>query len=204
MISAMTLRLTTHTLLSLLASGALWSGGWSLDASSSAQTPPSPRPTPAAPSTPAAWVPFESTAGGFRVEMPGNPTEQVQQLDTVGGAISNYIYFTTTNNGTVKYTVSYLDLPQMAQLAPANLILESIMGGIAEDTQSKVMEERTVTLDQHSGREIKITNAQQAIVIHRAFLVKQRVYQIAVEVPAAQEKTFATESDRFLKSFKLL
>ena len=203
MISAMTLRLTAHMLLSLLASGALWSGGYLIDRAS-AQTPPSPRPSPAAPSTSAAWAPFESTTGGFRVEMPGKPTEQVQQLDTVGGAISNYIYSTTTNNGTVKYTVSYLDLPQMAQLAPASLILESIMGGIAEDAQSQVMEERAVSLAEHSGREIKITNAQQAIVVHRAFLVKQRVYQIAVEVPAAQEKTFAAESDRFLKSFKLL
>lgn len=165
------------------------------------------QPNPAPPterSQPGQWVSFKSEKGGFTVVMPTQPTERVQAVNSAAGDINTYLFSTSSNNGTVNYTVSYMDLPQMAAAMPENLLLEAIAGGITSDERIKVLSERAIKLDNYNGREFKIESPTKSIVQHRTFLVKQRVYQIAVEVPAANANQLSSEVDRFLSSFKLL
>jgi hypothetical protein len=150
------------------------------------------------------WVSFKSEKGGFSVSMPTQPTERVQTLNSAAGEINTYLFFTSSNNGSVNYTVSYMDLPQMAASMPENLLLEAIAGGITGDERIKVLSEKAIKLDSYNGREFRIESPTKAIVQHRTYLVKQRVYQIAVEVPAANANQLSGEVDRFLASFKLL
>jgi len=155
-------------------------------------------------SQPGQWVSFKSDKGGFSISMPNQPTERVQTVNSVAGDINTYLFSTSLNNGTVNYTVSYMDLPAMAASMPENLLLEAISGGIIGDQRVKVMSERAIKLDNYNGREFKIESPTQSIVQHRTYLVKQRVYQIAVEVPAANANQLSGDVERFLSSFKLL
>jgi len=149
------------------------------------------------------WQPFTSDKGGFTVTMPGKPTEQKQTLNTAAGNIDTYLFSTALNNG-ANYTVSYLDLPKGAEALPESVLLEAIAGGIAGDDRGKLLSERVIKLDNYNGRELKVQSQAKSIVLHRAFVVKGRIYQIAVEVPAASEERLAGDMERFLNSFKLL
>lgn len=153
--------------------------------------------------TTAQWQAFTSDKGGFTVTMPGKPTEQKQTLNTAAGNIDTYLFSTALNNG-ANYTVSYLDLPKGAEALPESVLLEAIAGGIAGDDRGKVLSERVIKLDNYNGRELKVASKTNAIVMHRAYVVKGRIYQIAVEVPAANEQRLTADVERFLNSFKLL
>ncbi|MDX2241426.1 MAG: PsbP-related protein [Leptolyngbyaceae cyanobacterium bins.302] len=166
------------------------------------QAQPSPQPAPG--QTAGQWVAFKSDQGGFSISMPTQPTERVQTLKTAAGDINTYLFSTTLNSGTVNYTVSYIDLPKGVESMPENLLLEAIAGGITGDERVKVLSERTIKLDSYNGREIKVESQNKSIVQHRAYLVKQRIYQLAVEVPATSESKLAADVERFLNSFKLL
>lgn len=166
----------------------------------SAQQPPQ----PASGQTSEQWISFKSDKGGFSVSVPKQLTEQVQPLETAAGPINNHLFSTTMNSGTVNYSVSYIDLPKGVEGMPANLLLEAIAGGITGDSRVKVLSERVIKLDDYTGREIKVESQNKSIVNHRAYVVKQRIYQIAVEVPIAGETQMASDIERFLNSFKLL
>lgn len=161
-------------------------------------------PQPASGQTSAQWVSFKSDKGGFSVSVPKELTEKVQTLDTAAGPIENHLFSTTMDSGAVNYSVSYIDLPKGVEGMPANLLLEAIAGGITGDARVKVLSERVIKLDDYTGREIKVESQNKSIVNHRAYIVKQRIYQIAVEVPTASETKMAPDIERFLSSFKLL
>lgn len=194
----MTLNPTCLSLLLILGSTTL------LPLPALSQTGQSKPATSAERSQPGQWVSFKSEKGGFTVSMPTQPTERVQAVNSAAGNINTYLFSTSSNNGTVNYTVSYMDLPQMAVAMPESLLLEAIAGGITGDERIKVLSERAIKLDNYNGREFKIESPTQSIVQHRTYLVKQRVYQIAVEVPAANANQLSGDVDRFLASFKLL
>lgn len=197
----MTLNLTSQVAVLLLL------GSTTLASMPATGQPGPTQPTPPAKtqrSQPGQWVSFRSDKGGFRVDLPAQPTERVQTVNTAAGDINTYLFSTSLNNGTVNYTVSYMDLPQVAASMPENLLLEALSGGITGDQRIKVLSERVIKLDNYSGREFKIESPTQSLVQHRTYLVKQRVYQIAVEVPAANVNGLAADVERFLSSFKLL
>uniref|UniRef100_A0A832H0L6 DUF1795 domain-containing protein n=1 Tax=Oscillatoriales cyanobacterium SpSt-402 TaxID=2282168 RepID=A0A832H0L6_9CYAN len=180
--------------------GSLLLGGsfWITPAQAQQSTPLAP-----AAATNTQWQPFTPAKGGFTITMPSQPTERTQSLDTPAGNINTYFYSSSSNGGTVNYTVSYVDLPKGASEMPAALLLEAIASGLTGDERVKVLSEKVITLDNHPGREFKIESPTKSIVRHRAYLVNQRVYQVVAEVPAAQESTLGKDVERFLESFKL-
>lgn len=161
------------------------------------------RPTPAQTAA-TSWKAFTPENGRFEVLMPGQPTPRVQSLSTPAGEIKTYFYNVALESGKVNYTVSYVDLPKAATGMPANLLLGAVSGNLAGDDRVKVLDEQTINLGNYPGRELRIESPDKAIVRHRAYLVNGRVYQIAVEVPATQEKTLTSDVERFFNSFKLL
>jgi hypothetical protein len=150
------------------------------------------------------WVSFQSDKGGFSVLMPSQPTERVQTLNTGTGVVNTYLFSTTLDGGSTNFTVSYVDLPKSVESMPENLVLEAIASGITGDERFKVLSERVIKLNDYNGREIKVESQKNSIVQHRTYVVKQRIYQIAVEVPAAKQNRLTGDVERFLNSFKLL
>ncbi|MBF2027266.1 MAG: hypothetical protein IGS48_10925 [Oscillatoriales cyanobacterium C42_A2020_001] len=163
---------------------------------------PAPSSTPAQ-STVSQWQAFTPAKGGFTVTMPGQPTERTQTLNTPAGDMNTYFYSSSVNGGKVSYTVSYVDLPEGAAGMPPALLLEAIASGLTGDERVKVLSEKVISLDSHPGREFKLESPTKSIVRHRAYLVKQRVYQVVAEVPVAEESAFGKDIERFLESFKL-
>jgi hypothetical protein len=152
----------------------------------------------------AQWQSFSPSDGGFSVLMPGQPTQRKQTLNTPAGDINTYFYISTQDSGKVNYTVSYVELPKGVQNMPAPVLLEAMASGLMGDDRMKVVSEQAIKLGDYPGRAFKIEAPDKALIMHRAYLVKQRIYQIAVQVPQAQEKALAGDVDRFFNSFKLL
>ncbi len=152
----------------------------------------------------AQWQSFSPADGGFSVLMPGQPTQKKQTLNTPAGDINTYFYTSTQDGGKVNYTVSYVDLPKGVENTPAPVLLEAMASGLVGDNRVKVVSEQAIKLGDYPGRAFKIQAPDNALIVHRAYLVKQRIYQIAVQVPQAQEKTLSGDVDRFFNSFKLL
>lgn len=158
--------------------------------------------TPATKAQTNQWQTFSPSEAGFSVLMPSQPKEQVQSMDTPAGAIKNYVYTATQQDGKVTYSVSYVDLPAGADQLPPPLLLEMVASGLIS-TDVKILKEQAVTLQEHPGRSFKLSTPNKTIVRHNAYLVKQRVYQVVAEIPAAQEVALSEEVEQFLNSFKL-
>ncbi len=150
------------------------------------------------------WQSFSPADGGFSVLMPGQPTQKKQTLNTPAGNIDTYFYTSTQDGGKINYTVSYVELPKGVEKMSPPVLLEAMANGLMGDSRVKVLSEQTIQLGDYPGRAFKIEAPDKALIMHRAYLVKQRIYQIAVQVPQAQEKTLSGDVDRFFNSFKLL
>lgn len=152
----------------------------------------------------AQWQSFSPTEGGFSVLMPGQPTQKKQTLNTPAGDINTYFYTSTQDGGKINYTVSYVELPKGVEKMSPPVLLEAMASGLIGDNRVKVVSEQAIKLGDYPGRAFKIEAPDKALIMHRAYLVKQRIYQIAVQVPQAQEKTLAGDVERFFNSFKVL
>lgn len=152
----------------------------------------------------AQWQSFTPTDGGFSVLMPGQPSQKKQTLNTPAGDINTYFYTSTQDGGKINYTVSYVDLPKGVEKMSPPVLLEAMASGLMGDNRVKVLSEQTIQLGDYPGRAFKIEAPDKALIMHRAYLVKQRIYQIAVQVPQAQEKTLTGDVERFFNSFKVL
>lgn len=150
------------------------------------------------------WQSFSPTDGGFSVLMPGQPAQKKQTLNTPAGDINTYFYTSTQDGGKINYTVSYVELPKGVEKMSPAVLLEAMASGLMGDNRVKVLSEQTIQLGDYPGRAFKIEAPDKALIMHRAYLVKQRIYQIAVQVPQAQEKNLSGDVDRFFNSFKLL
>jgi hypothetical protein len=150
------------------------------------------------------WKTFTSKEGGFSILMPGQPAQKKQTLNTPAGDIDTYFYVTTQDSGKVNYTVSYVDLPKGVQNMPPPVMLEAMASGLMGDSRVKVVSGESIKLGDYPGRAFKIEAPDKALIMHRAYIVKQRMYQVVAQVPQAQEKALVGDVERFFNSFKLL
>lgn len=67
-----------------------------------------------------------------------------------------------------------------------------------------MLSEQDIRLGTYPGKEFRLENPGKAIVRHRVYLVKQRIYQVLVETPLDREQALSSDSDKFLNSFQLL
>jgi len=187
--------LTANTCLPLLLCGAVLGGDLLIQpvqAQSSLQVAQSP------------WKPFSPTDGSFSILMPGQPTQKKQTINTPAGDIDTYFYTITQDGGKINYTVSYVELPKGVEKMAPPALLEAMASGLMGDSRVKVVSEKTIQLGDYPGRAFKIEAPDKSLIMHRAYLVKQRIYQIAVQVPKVQEQALSGDVDRFFNSFKLL
>ncbi|WP_353929170.1 hypothetical protein WJM97_12645 [Okeanomitos corallinicola TIOX110] len=155
------------------------------------------------------WSVFSSTAGGFKILMPGQPTETTQKVKTKTGEIEVNMFTVERQEEGTKYTVAYIDYPQeyIDLLIKKNLVEQAIDTGkntALDSAKGTIISEEKITLDGYLGKEINYTKPGQRVTKHRIFLVRNRLYQVSAESDQAKQKYLTKSISGFCDSFKLL
>ena len=145
--------------------------------SSFAQT----QPRPAVPAE--LWKEFSSTAGRFKVALPGNPTETSQTTESRLGKIERHTF--TFAAGFAAYFVSYSYFPiTLTEPGEAKRFIDHMHEGEVASSQGKLLSMTEIELDGYPGREFTVETPNSMFRM-RHFLVGQRFYQIAISTPTA-------------------
>jgi hypothetical protein len=150
------------------------------------------------------WEQFSSREGGFTVLMPVKPIEKRQATNSENLPIEANQFTASLEEGKVTYSVSYTNFPSEFAQFPPNILLDSLSSRFTTDKRLKLLNQQDISLDRHPGKEFKLETPGETIVIYRAYLVEQRLYQLIAEIPKARETALSSETERFLGSFQLL
>src|SRR6185503_18153993 len=107
----------------------------------SAQEPP---PAPAADFVPAQWKEFVSNEGGFKVKLPGVPSEVSQPVDSKPGSPVAHFYqlITKTAEYVVGYTIVANDLETFQ---PSKVTLDRIRDSSLAKENGKLLSEQDIS-----------------------------------------------------------
>ncbi len=145
---------------------------------------------------------FSSKDGGFSILLPGKPEFETQTVDTEVGKILMNMY--GVENKRMAYLISYSDYNiediELIGVKEIEEILDGVRDGQVGDN-GKLISEKSIQLDNYSGREIVFSN-EEGTIRSRIFLVKNRLYQVLVV--SNDNKVNTEEVNKILNSFKLL
>src|SRR5688572_8775149 len=140
-----------------------------------------------------------SREGGFSISMPGTPREQTIPTSTPDGQVISKLVSAQADG--IVCLVVYTDLPIVAtDQAEVSALIDNARDGLLLQPGSKITAERPVSIDGHTGKEFQAESAGKVLTA-RIFLVKDRMYQVAISVPKG---TPAGAAEAFLSSFKLV
>jgi len=150
---------------------------------------------------PAAWQEFSSAEGNFAVLMPGTPTHEKTSTNTAVGPIDMHM-FTLNIKRDAAYMVMYNDYPEIVTKASPEALLDGGRNGALANTKGKLIGEQSISLDGFPGREIVIDVPGKGLMKVRAFLVRQRLFQVLAV--GTKEKIDHEDTAKYLTSFRLL
>ena len=171
-----------------------------------------PPPPPAADFVSEQWKEFVSTEGGFKVKMPGVPSEVSQPIEGKPGAAVGHFHslITKTAEYVVGYTIFARDLETFQ---PSKVTLDGIRDRTLAKENGKLLSEQDITAAGHPGRSLVI-EVSDGIFRDRYFLVGNRLYTLTVFTPKINAPSDADSegirtaqesgANRFLDSFNLL
>jgi hypothetical protein len=145
------------------------------------------------------WITYQSEAGRYRVDMPGEPRMSVRPSKaTDGGTIQNTEVAAVNSRGT--YIVSYSDLQPARTLDDTAVaqVLELIRDGFAKG--HTVLSDWPITIAGHPGREFVTDWPAHATTVERITLVGNRLYQVIYSTVEHVESS-SPDARRFLDSF---
>ena len=145
------------------------------------------QPRPAAPEE--LWKEFSSTAGHFKVALPGNPTETSKTIESGLGKIERHTF--TLEAGFGVFLVSYSDLPEiLTEPDEVKKFLDHAHEAEVASYRGKLLSIAEIALDGYPGREF-IAKTPDSKFRMKYYLVGQRFYQIAVSTPNDRAKNAA-------------
>jgi hypothetical protein len=146
------------------------------------------------------WKRFNSAAGGFSVQMPGETTP-TREADGLLGAKDVEVF--TAAHGQAQFVVQYQDLPRSAMRRGAAAILKSARNSDANVIKGKVVGEKEAPLKGAVGSSYQIEAPGPDGLMARvhSYLVGPRLYQVIVAAPKPEFPT--DDSERFFRSFRL-
>jgi hypothetical protein len=150
--------------------------------------------TESAPAVTSVWKTFQSEAGGFSLLMPGEPIETKRD-----GVVT---YSVNREKESVTYSVSYIDFP-VDPAAEKNGIRDAFTGikdGIQEEG-GKILVEKTVSLKEHTGQELRVAMPDGALTRVRSYIVGKRLYLVMASTK--NERSLLKSLEGFLNSFRL-
>jgi len=151
------------------------------------------------------WKPFSSAEGNFTVLMPGTPEQQQDTINTELGSL-NLKAFTVERPNEANYLVAYFDLPgelsNMIQTSEqANQLLTGVVLGLADSMTGQLLNQQTITLDNHSGKAFRMQHSEEIVGQYRLYLASQRIYLLGVGT--SKEKYLQKSIQGFFNSFRL-
>jgi TonB family protein len=135
------------------------------------------------------WKEFSSTAGRFKVALPGNPTETSKTIESGLGMIKRHTF--TLEAGFGVFLVSYSDLQEtLTKPDEIKKFLDHAHEGELAPYQGKLLSVAEIALDGYPGREL-IAKTSDSTFRKKYYLVGQRFYQIAISTPNDPAKNAA-------------
>jgi hypothetical protein len=98
---------------------------------------------PTALTTDTSWRPYTSTAYGFNVEFPGNPTASNNSLDVQGVSVPYTNY--ERDNDSSYWVTEVFDYPSQFDMSDVNARLEGALNGSVENTQGATLANSSFT-----------------------------------------------------------
>lgn len=158
------------------------------------------------------WEIFRFERGLFQIEMPELPAFSSQRLSTDLGELNMSIFMHEGEEGVddnILYMISFTDYPtdkvnanKMDELALDEYYKGSVQTSV-NNMNGKLLDEKTIDLFGHEGREIKVDYLDgQAIMRMQILLVENRMYAIQTIALAANDNN--DDQKRFFNSFELL
>jgi len=138
-------------------------------------------------------------AGKFKIQFPGTPKTDSQNMTTDMGAVTLYQFMYETSNGV--FMVSYVDYPadKLAQQDKKEL-LNKAKNGFVNALKLNISEERFMTYAKHPGVIFLADDGTQFSSM-RDYLVENRLYQLGIfQVGAISDEM----QNDFFDSFELV
>lgn len=159
------------------------------------------------------WKEYISKEGGFRVLLPGIPTEVSQAIESkVGSPIVAHVISLTTK--TAEYAVTFTSFDRdFENMQPSKVTLDGLRDRMLIKESGKLASEENVSIEGHPGRSVVI-EVVDGIFRDRWFLVHDRLYAVSIFTPTVNaaaaadvdriRKAQETIAKQFLESFKLV
>lgn len=174
-----------------------------------AQEPP---PVPAADFDPGQWKEFVSKEGGFKIKMPGVPSEATQPVQMKSATFVAHFHSLVTK--TAEYAVVYTDFgPGLETFQPSKVTLDALRDKALAKESGKLLSEQDISVAGHPGRTVVI-EVSDGVFRDRYFLVANRLYTLTVFTPTVKggsdgetagiRKAQESVANTFLDSFSLL
>ncbi len=148
---------------------------------------------------------FVSLSGRFSIALP--PTKhgfRPLSIETPAGPANGDAYIWTMKEGA--YTAGFVDAPvELDESETGKRVLASFregMANFANQNNGKLVSDRSIELDKHSGMEVRLEFAS-GVMTQRMYLVSRRMYQIVLVVRSEQRASEGVALN-VLDSFKLL
>ncbi len=145
------------------------------------------------------WPRFKSTEENFTISLPREPKQERTTGRTPFG--NGHHIYTLEDNG-VSFTVSYSVL-ENAPTQPKDIkrTLDLARDLVAMVTIGKLLTDADISIDDFPGRLVRIEKDKRIWTV-RAYLVKERMYQLMTTEPKAKEQNPVVA--KFFESFQLL
>src|SRR5581483_1071101 len=145
------------------------------------------------------WIQVISQEGRFAVIMPARPSKL--ELPFTLGEFRGVAHTTYTTFERVRFSVSYSDLAiDPDDPVVADKILDDARQSALDNSKGKVANEEKINLGSNPGRQL-IIDLGSEVVISKTYLVKNRLYQLAVTIPQSPGKP--VQSATFFNSFSV-
>lgn len=150
------------------------------------------------------WKVFTSAENGFSVAFPGKPNVFSQDARPVLGKEYKYGLEVAGQAFMVMVNVTNFSL-SLSESELGKLYDRGRDGGLTRLKDSKLIDERDITINGHFGRECMISDGE-LMVITRFFFYKGRLFQIAtgMQVSQADNLEIKQRSTKFFESFALI
>jgi hypothetical protein len=148
------------------------------------------------------WVVVSPGDGASSISMPGSPKEATQKVNTPAGDIDVHTFIFEQSE--VAYSIIYSDFPDaLIASRDTEKMLDGARDGAISSVKGTLTAETKITLAEFPGRELKIEAPDgKHTVVSRVYLVKNRLYQVAVATP--KDASVGDDVAKFFSSFKLL
>jgi hypothetical protein len=149
------------------------------------------------------WLVFHSEAGGFQVEMPGEPAASESVQRTFVGSVTNHLF--TVELPFEEFTVEYSDLPGLAlALAGPSTILKEAKDALLKDVRGEELTFRLLRKKGDDRAELSYTGRYDenpgVMGFARFFFRGGRIYVLHVML-SGDRPIDPERVSRFLRSF---